>query len=152
MATTSFLPYSTDGTTSVERKNGSAHQPNYLIHNKNNKAIMSTMRGNSCSTEVVLSEKLGGNEVSSFRPLRRQRMKALYINSAGQRPADMIAPENTSPERALSLIAPLQGFSGFTLRSIGRCPILLIAPFQGFAGSQNPVSPLFVSKQILNHY
>ena len=85
----------------------------------------------AASPLVPQGRHFGAMVVSSLRDARAPRLKALYINSAGQRPADRVASVKTSPERAQSTISPLRGFAGFASRSIGRCPILMMMPLQG---------------------
>ena len=64
VAKTSFLPHSTNKTTSVAGNAARTHQPYYLIKNEVNEVIRSKILcETSMATVVVLSGKLGGNKV-----------------------------------------------------------------------------------------
>ena len=60
---TSFSPHSTNKTTAVAMVNVGIFQPHYLINTGINEVIRSISRVISFSTAVVLSKKLGRNDV-----------------------------------------------------------------------------------------
>jgi len=64
-ASTLFLPNFKNKTTSVAQVNIDANQPNYLIKSGKNEVMRLIMGGIAFSTAVVLSKKLGRNEVRS---------------------------------------------------------------------------------------